>query len=53
MIRLGCCQLANHFDFGFINLQGKGKSSSFLTFFIVLSKLCWLEYFGIVPYRLP
>ena len=27
---------------GLINLQGKGKSSSLLTFFIVLSKLCWL-----------
>ena len=37
---------------GAINLQGKEKSPSLLTFFIVLSELCRLWYFGIVPYRL-
>ena len=42
--RFGCCQLANHFDLfsRFDQFKGKGKSSYHVTFFIVLSKLCWL-----------
>ena len=47
--RLACWRIISTCFLMAVNLQGREKSSSLLTFFTVLSELCRLLYFGDCP----